>query len=274
MSIPNNSLSKRVLTAIVLILAAIFSYYFYKNIGVLVFGLFLVFLSSIEYAGMHFQISKAKKRLSLIYLIINTLILFATVHGQLPLMLLGVLFVFTTTLGVWALRGEASNDKQLKTLGEIFVGLIYIGLFAGLGLRLLRFEDTEKWFWLLLVAVSAGDVAAYFCGRAFGKRHLFPSMSPNKTWAGFWGAVVVAIIVCVGFQNFIMPSAPIGIFVLLGLVISFAAQTGDLFESLLKRAAGRKDSGRILPGHGGVLDRIDGHLFAAPIVYFTQYFIS
>ncbi len=274
MQIASSGLAPRVITAVVLISAAIISYYFFQNIGVLVFGLFLVFLSSIEYALMHFQITKAKKRLTLIFLIINTIVLFGTVQALLMPMLMGLIFVFAISLSVWALRSEPSNDKQLKMLGEIYIGLIYIGLFAGLGLRLLRFEDTEKWFWLLVIAVSAGDIAAYFFGRAFGKRHLFPSMSPNKTWAGFWGAAVVTTIVCVSFQHFIIPSAPIGVFILLGPVISFSAQTGDLFESLLKRAAGRKDSGRILPGHGGVLDRIDGHLFAAPIVYFTQYFIS
>jgi phosphatidate cytidylyltransferase len=125
---------------------------------------------------------------------------------------------------------------------------------------------------LPLLLTWASDIGAFFVGRAFGKRKLIPSVSPGKTVAGAVGAVVVTVIVAWLYVRFVLRPAtqlaftPWGLLAF-GIVISIAAQVGDLAESLLKREAGVKDSSHLIPGHGGVLDRFDSLLFVLPVAY-------
>jgi len=118
-------------------------------------------------------------------------------------------------------------------------------------------------FWAVSIVV-ASDVAAYFCGRTFGKRKIFPLISPGKTWEGFLGGLTAAGVVGVVLGIILGGDWAAGC-VLVALLTSIAGVIGDLTESYVKRCAGVKDSGQILPGHGGVLDRLDSHLFGSPI---------
>ena len=118
-------------------------------------------------------------------------------------------------------------------------------------------------FWAVSIVV-ASDVAAYFCGRTFGKRKIFPLISPGKTWEGFLGGLTAAGVVGVVLGIVLGGDWAAGC-VLVALLTSIAGVIGDLTESYVKRCAGVKDSGQILPGHGGVLDRLDSHLFGLPI---------
>jgi phosphatidate cytidylyltransferase len=119
------------------------------------------------------------------------------------------------------------------------------------------------WVLTVILAIWVGDTVALFAGRAFGKRRLAPTISPNKSQEGASGGIVASMAVgAVSFQTFGLGNWWIGLIV--GAVIGFAGQIGDLAESLLKRQAGVKDSGSLIPGHGGVLDRIDALLFAFP----------
>ncbi len=118
-------------------------------------------------------------------------------------------------------------------------------------------------FWAVSIVV-ASDVAAYFCGRTFGKRKIFPLISPGKTWEGFLGGLTAAGVVGVVLGIILGGDWAAG-GVLVALLTSIAGVIGDLTESYVKRCAGVKDSGQILPGHGGVLDRLDSHLFGLPI---------
>jgi len=143
----------------------------------------------------------------------------------------------------------------------------------------------------LMLVVWSGDVAAYYVGRAKGKRKLAPRISPGKTWEGAIGSVVGAVIVALLLAHFADPiqtglerahlvvpsgsvfhharwsfaSGPMWPVILFAICVNVAAQIGDLVESALKRGAGVKDSGALLPGHGGILDRIDALLFALPV---------
>jgi phosphatidate cytidylyltransferase len=120
----------------------------------------------------------------------------------------------------------------------------------------------------VLVAVWAGDTFAYFGGRLFGRHKMAPATSPGKTWEGFvvgTAATIFVTFIALYDQHFLT----IGESVALGAVIAVAAPLGDLFESLLKRDMQVKDTGTLLGGHGGMLDRIDALLFAAPAAYFT-----
>lgn len=145
-----------------------------------------------------------------------------------------------------------------------FTGVLYIGVPA-LAVVWLRDLPDQGLLALLsvLVCVWLTDTASYFTGRRFGVARLAPRLSPNKTWAGFWGGlaagpVALAFIAAVDGHGVLLLAA------LTGLVLALAGQGGDLFESWLKRGCGTKDSGRLIPGHGGLLDRLDSLMFAAP----------
>jgi phosphatidate cytidylyltransferase len=126
------------------------------------------------------------------------------------------------------------------------------------------------WILLLVLGVWAYDTGAYVVGKRYGRRRFLTHLSPSKTYAGLIGGILAATVV-VGAVLGALGQQPVGALVL-GPLLSLAAQAGDLAESMLKRAAGVKDSGRLIPGHGGILDRIDSFLFAAPVV--TLYVIA
>ncbi|MDQ5878187.1 MAG: phosphatidate cytidylyltransferase [Pseudomonadota bacterium] len=151
-------------------------------------------------------------------------------------------------------------------LGGILVGSIV--LLPAL-LALVQLRQLGPWTLVCVMAIVwAADVAAYFAGRTFGKRKLAPSISPGKTWAGAWGAVVGVLVY--GFvASAWLPHAlqhNIGVFAVILVTLTVLSIVGDLFESLLKRQAEIKDSSNILPGHGGILDRIDSLTSTLPFV--------
>lgn len=182
--------------------------------------------------------------------------------------------------GALALSLQASEPAVgARTAALAFLGTAYVGwLFSFLvGLRELPREVAVPYrggFALLLAPLLltwTSDVAAYFAGRAWGSRRLLPRVSPGKTVAGAVGALVVCA--AAGALLFTWAPDPLPALgpiggALAGAAASLLAQTGDLVESLLKRAFGVKDSGRLIPGHGGVLDRFDALLFTAPAAYF------
>jgi phosphatidate cytidylyltransferase len=153
------------------------------------------------------------------------------------------------------------------------LGTAWIGF--GLGCVLLLRDTPEFGFVVslaVLLAIFAGDTAAYFGGRALGRHKLAPAISPGKTWEGFvFGTLAAVLVVFVALYEDRQEFLTIGQSLLLGVVVALAAPLGDLFESMLKRDMGVKDSGRLLAGHGGVLDRIDAILFAFPAAYFAVY---
>lgn len=130
----------------------------------------------------------------------------------------------------------------------------------------------DKWFFYLIVfIISVGDTAAYIFGTAFGKHKIYPAASPNKSWEGFFAALVAGAIAALpGIYLKVDPY----VLLILGFMTCLVAQISDPFESLFKRAAGVKDSSSLIPGHGGVLDRIDSYIFAAPVYYYLLFWLN
>jgi phosphatidate cytidylyltransferase len=202
------------------------------------------------------------------------------VHGQrLGVYRLSLTAVVAMALVLFAssiwLRGPAG--KPLSSVAITSFGIMYAGLFAYI--YALRYHDYAVGaragtvlVVLPLLLTWATDIGAYAFGRTFGRKKLIPSVSPGKTVEGAVGGLGLTIIVCLLYVRFIlMPYGQLGLTiqgaVLFAIVVSVAAQTGDLAESLLKREAGVKDSSRIIPGHGGILDRFDSILFVMPIAF-------
>ncbi|SFR01668.1 phosphatidate cytidylyltransferase [Desulfoscipio geothermicus DSM 3669] len=147
-----------------------------------------------------------------------------------------------------------------------FLSIMYLGLF--LYFFLLSTLD-NGWIWLIvmLVCTWANDTAAYLVGRQWGRRRLAPAVSPGKTVEGAVGGVSGSIMAAFLVTLF-YPALPVGDLLVLGALAGLAAQVGDLVESAIKRQACIKDAGRLIPGHGGILDRFDSMLFTAPLVYY------
>ena len=163
------------------------------------------------------------------------------------------------------LTKEADNKQKWHLIGFVY---ILLPMFSVLKLREI---DRNVLLWMFAV-ICATDVFAYFAGKNFGGPKLMPKVSPNKTWAGLAGGVFASMII--GFLSSFMFSGSILFFVLISALLSLIEQGSDLLESKFKRIFGVKDSGKIIPGHGGILDRLDGLMLVAPIVLFLVWIYS
>lgn len=167
-------------------------------------------------------------------------------------------------------------QKEGVFLGWVWAiaGILYVGWLLSflVGLRL---DAGRNWVFFALFTTFGSDTIAFFVGRALGRHRLAPSISPNKTWEGAIGGVFGAIIISLLFTLTTPLNLPInyGQAVLLGLLVSVFGQFGDLVESLLKRNVGVKESGKMMPGHGGFLDRMDSVVFAGIVVYLYCIFV-
>jgi phosphatidate cytidylyltransferase len=160
--------------------------------------------------------------------------------------------------------------RQARTFEQAAIDLvapIYIGAPLGMLVALQNLTG-PKGTLLLMATIVVSDTAQYYTGRAFGRRPLAPTISPKKTVEGAIGGVLIATAFMAIAMTFLFPATPVVVRVLLGLMVVLLGITGDLFESRLKRLGGMKDSSHLIPGHGGVLDRIDALLFAIPVFYF------
>ncbi len=167
---------------------------------------------------------------------------------------------------------EGLASIAATTFGAVYLGLLgYVSRLASAGpaidpAALLGWIGSQRaWVLILVLGVWAFDTAAYLVGRRFGRRRFIPHISPGKTVEGVIGGTVVAVLVTTVLVALVGRPAILGAG--LGLAIAVAAQAGDLVESMIKRAAGAKESSNLIPGHGGMLDRIDSFLFAAPVAF-------
>jgi phosphatidate cytidylyltransferase len=186
-----------------------------------------------------------------------------------------IIIVLTAgTLIAATLRG-APFDKMLASAGATILGVLYIALLGSylVALRMWPKEsvgaDLLSFFFLVLMGADAG---AYYVGRALGKHKLAPSISPGKTWEGVVGGIAAALAMATLAHFWFFPELPLKFALPLAGVMTIVGILGDLAESALKRGAGAKDAATILPGHGGLLDRLDSLLFNAPLIYYFARF--
>ena len=181
-----------------------------------------------------------------------------------------IMYVFVRS--IYTENKNISDNLSKTLLGQLYIGgsfaisnmLVYMGYIPYIFIALTFF------------CIWANDTGAYLIGSKFGKKRLFQSISPKKSWEGFVGGLLFSVIISlvVNISDVLPEDITVTDSIVLGFVISIFATLGDLFESALKRNAGVKDSGNIIPGHGGILDRIDSALFALPIVVLYIYFTN
>jgi phosphatidate cytidylyltransferase len=273
---------KRILTATILILAVFALIFFGQLWMITLFAGIIAELAAYEYlklAAVGAESHGLKLRIPIWWMALGTALAFVVtlpdfpVEAQLP-----VLSALTIALFAW--NGFRSPLIQvLPDTAQGLFGLIYIAYPLTLIPLLWKQEDGPALVVFLMVCVWAGDIAALYIGRAFGKRKLAPRLSPGKTWLGS-GASILGSMLAAALVIYIADlltargitilhiSEPLWQSLVLAAILNIAAQLGDLLESAIKRGAGVKDSGTILPGHGGILDRIDALLLAAPVLWF------
>jgi phosphatidate cytidylyltransferase len=174
---------------------------------------------------------------------------------------------------------ERGRDQAGTDFAVTLAGVLYLGWLGAYFISLRNLPEGKWWILVVLPAVWFADSGAYFIGKRFGRHHLSPRLSPNKTWEGYFGGIVVGVLlsalfaaiwrVGAGPDSAITPLRG----ALVGLVMGILPTLGDLGESMIKRQMGVKDSGKLLPGHGGAFDRVDSWLWAVVIGYYMIFWL-
>ncbi len=268
---------KRLLTGALLIAIVAALIYFDKPWLITAFSAVVALLAAIEFRGLAGQ---AESPIPLWWTVLAIAAFFA-VSALGSFEPVAAISFLTLLLFTW----NAFRTALPRVLGETGAGLLmllYIAYPLSLVPRILAQEEGTVYLLFLFLCVWCGDIAALYIGKNFGRRKLAPKLSPNKTWEGaiasLLGSVLFGMALIV-LGNWLVAhgsrytrlhtTEPVWQFLLLAVLLNIAAQLGDLLESALKRGVDVKDSGTLLPGHGGVLDRIDALLLAAPTLWFV-----
>ena len=262
---------KRFISGIIFGIVIILSIFFFNKLGFFFICLILIALSVYELFGV-FDLNKYK------YFILPEIlsILVAFAFGFLT----PSIFIFVVFLSVFLIVFKNilffKNDGGKSMFLEVF-SIFYIGFFISYLLKILDLNNGKLLLMLLFILVWSSDIFAYYGGRRFGRRKLFFSLSPKKTIEGALTGLLFAILTALIFRVFIADYRGFTLFsftVISALTVIFG-MIGDLGESLVKRVGGKKDSGFLIPGHGGILDRIDSLILAAPFFYYiTLFFLN
>lgn len=264
------NLSYRTISALIALVIVVGAIYFGEHTGAYLLCLFVVVRGSFEMARMFFT-STYPPAVKWLFVILNTaLFIFITQENLQYLSSFAVIsgFVLIASYGVIFHKTFKDLDQVLTFVAKSSLGLVYVCLLPATVAWTIQTNNGIEWFLCLLGVVFAGDIGAYVFGVTMGKNTIAPALSPKKTVQGAAGGLIFSLILGLSFKYF-LPATPLYILAVCGLLGGTLAQIGDFFESLIKRVSGVKDSGSIMPGHGGVLDRLDGVLFAAPLFYFA-----
>jgi phosphatidate cytidylyltransferase len=251
----------RILSALVLVPAVVTAVWFLTTVQLLAVAAAVVVLGFVEYARLAEALGAHVPRVVAgAAAVLACVALGLGLPVELPL-LAGLLAIGSVIVGA-----RAPGPGVLADVSAALFPSLYLGLPLGSLVALHAVAGREAVL-LLLATTVVSDTAQYYSGRAFGRHKLSPLISPKKTVEGAVGGFVIAPAVMAVLARWWLPAAPTLIVVLAGVLLVGLGIAGDLFESLLKRSAGVKDSSTLIPGHGGILDRIDALLFAAPAFY-------
>lgn len=260
-------MKQRIITAIIALIVFL-PFLIYGGWPFVIFGYFLATVALFELLRMNKHIKT--KAPYIIATVILWLLLFPSLtdlNQVLALEKQDVLIIFMMLLLFYTVASK--NAFTFNEGSFVFLATIYlaIGFYFLIETRLLGLE----YILFVLFVIWATDTGAYFSGRFFGKRKLWPIISPNKTIEGAVGGLIIAIVVAVIFQMIYPFDYSFGYMIFTSAVISIIGQIGDLVASAIKRTYAIKDSGNILPGHGGILDRLDSLIFVIPILYIINF---
>jgi phosphatidate cytidylyltransferase len=264
-----SNLAQRLLTAVVLIPILVVSMFVDPTPwSILGFSTVALVLAADEFLRMAMGGTERAIGLRITFAIAGAgVVVGNTVYGT-SLAMAPISFAATMLIAAAVLARKQHLADAGRTLSYALAGLIYVPM-LGCVWPLLKQDFGPQWLFLALALAFSSDTLAYFAGRGFGKHKLYEAVSPKKTVEGSIGGLFGGVIAMVGMGHFwLAPQLPIVHAVVLGVVGSVLGQLGDLVESMIKRTFGVKDSGNVLPGHGGMLDRVDGLLFVAPLVYY------
>ncbi len=181
--------------------------------------------------------------------------------------------LFWTTLCVLAvmvarLFSRRTVEGAFEDIAVTVLGIFYVALLFGFPVAILAGQAGKKWLVFLFLVIWASDTGAYYVGTAFGKHRLYEKISPKKSIEGLVGGIAASVVVAMLCRLWLVLSAGLLEAAVLGAALAAVGTMGDLVESLIKRSVGVKDSGTLIPGHGGILDRMDSMLFAAPVLFY------
>ena len=236
----------------------------------------VVGLGTYEYANIAFKNQEEKPIFEMIMgIFFSIMVCFITSVGYSePIMILAALTTAFILLSAAFMLREGDLSIVLEKTAKVFFGVVLLGFLGGLIVALKAMEQESGGFKLVIALFAltwVNDAGAFFVGSKFGKTKLAPNLSPNKTIEGSLGGFGATILLA-AIIGYFCEYIPLNHALWLGLIMGFIGPLGDLFESALKRGAQVKDSGILLPGHGGVLDRLDSVLFNVPVLYLYVFF--
>jgi phosphatidate cytidylyltransferase len=227
--------------------------------------LFAVLLGQLEFYRLYYPIGR--RGLILFGLICGALVV-AHFHAQGLFSDREVLTALVLAVLIYPLATYRDVVTTLSDAAVISFGVLYIGWLLGHLILLRGLEQGEYLIFFLFLVTWACDAGAYYVGKGFGRRPLAPRLSPNKTVEGAVGGLAASVLAAIVARQWFLPFLSAADSVVLGLLLGVLGQIGDLTESMFKRSSGVKDSGYFLPGHGGILDKMDSLIFTTPLFYY------
>lgn len=269
------NLTSRIFSAAVALAILFCVTYFWQATGIYIAGLLIVFRGSYEMSRLFF--SKDYPKNSKTFFVILNMIAFLIITNLLLKSLSGltasIVFLSTVCYGILQHKKFSSPERVLTFVTKCMTGFIYCCYLPATIIWTIQTNNGMEWFFCLLAVVFAGDIGAYLFGVSMGKTKIAPLLSPKKSLEGAIGGLIFSMAAAFCF-SFWLTNTPLWVFLVCGFFGGLLGQIGDFFESLVKRTAGVKDSGSIMPGHGGILDRLDGVLMAAPLFYVAATYFS
>jgi phosphatidate cytidylyltransferase len=259
----------RVLSALVLLPLVIGTVWYLPPVATLVLASVAAVIAFFEYAAIVGALDADVPRGIAAISVVAACVAVGGSYVAIDIVIMSAVIAF----GALAVASGHPGPRVLHDTAASILPIAYIGLPLG-AIAAVRAMAGREAVLLLMLTIVISDTAQYYTGRAFGRRPLAPTISPKKTLEGALGGLIFGTLAMAVGGRYVFPEANLFLLVLVSASIAALGIVGDLFESLLKRSAGVKDSSHIIPGHGGVLDRIDSWLFAAPLYYVFVRFLQ